>query len=257
MNNNMTYPKETLIQVGLTPIEADVYVLMTSGMCSAKNIIKHTSIKRATVYYVLANLEQRGLISKKNNHLDHEYIIESFDVLQGLAEAKKIEADKLVDGIKNTILSFSKKSDATEDAPTVAFYEGIETMKNIIFSTAYCKHKILKTIIPASSFFWNISDKFIREYVDRRIQNGVKTKSMWEKKIPDEAYRNQYKNISDIRMLPDHVTDSFSTSIFMYDNKVMYISSVENAYCIVITSAEHYNMMSALFEGLWVTSKEY
>jgi hypothetical protein len=43
----------------------------------------------------------------------------------------------------------------------------------------------------------------------------------------------------------------------MYDNKVMYISSPENAYCIVVTSAEHHKMMSALFEGLWMTSEEY
>lgn len=255
--NSMTYPKDTLIQVGLTPIEADVYILMTSGVCSAKNIIKQTKIKRATVYYVLANLEQRGLISKKNNHLDHEYIVESFDVLQGLAETKKIEAEKLVEGIKSTITTFTKQTGAKEETPTVAFYEGIETMKNIIFSTAYCKSKVLKTIIPASSFFWSIEDRFIREYVDRRIQNGVKTKSMWEKKISDDVYQSQYKNISNVRMLPDHIKNLFSTSIFIYDNRVMYISSLENAYCIVVTSAEHFNMMSALFEGLWVTSQKY
>jgi sugar-specific transcriptional regulator TrmB len=81
MMNTMTYPKETLVKVGLTPIEADVYVLMIEGMCSAKSLIKHTDIKRATIYYVLANLEQRGLISKKNNHLDHEYVVEDFNIL--------------------------------------------------------------------------------------------------------------------------------------------------------------------------------
>ncbi len=257
MIHSMTYPKETLVRVGLTPIEADVYVLMIEGMCSAKSLIKHTNMKRATVYYVLSNLEQRGLISKKNNHLDHEYIVEDFDILKGLAEAKKIEAEKLVMNVASTIQSFSKKSEVKEETPTVAFYEGIETMKNIIFSTAYCKSKLLKTIIPASSFFWSIDQKFVQEYVERRVHNGVKTKSMWEKKVPDEVYKNQYKNISNVRMLPDHIKDSFSTSIFIYDNKVMYISSLENAYCIVVTSAEHNKMMNALFEGLWVTSEEY
>lgn len=253
----MTYPKDALVRAGLTPIEADVYILMTSGVCSAKNIIKQTEIKRATVYYVLTNLEQRGLISKKNNHLDHEYIVESFDVLQGLAETKKIEAEKLVEDIKSTITTFAKHATVKEEKPTVAFYEGVETMKNIIFSTAYSKSKVLKTIIPASSFFWSIDNEFIREYVDRRVHNGVKTKSMWERKIPEEDFRKQYKNISNIRILPDHIKDSFSTSIFIYDNKVMYISSLENAYCIVVTSEEHNKMMNALFEGLWVTSREY
>jgi len=257
MIQDMTYPKETLVRVGLTPIEADVYVLMIEGMCSAKSLIKHTNMKRATVYYVLANLEQRGLISKKNNHLDHEYVVEDFDILQGLAEAKKIEAEKLVMNVASTIQSFSKKSEVKEETPTVAFYEGIETMKNIIFSTAYCKSKLLKTIIPASSFFWSIDEKFINEYVDTRVQNSVKTKSMWERKIHEDTFKKRYQNISNIRMLPTHIKDSFSTSIFIYDNKVMYISSLENAYCIVVTSAEHNKMMNALFEGLWVTSEEY
>ena len=257
MIQSMTYPKEALVKVGLTPIEADVYILMTSGICSAKNIIKQTKIKRATVYYVLANLEQRGLISKKNNHLDHEYIVESFDVLQGLAEAKKIEAENLVQNIQSTITTFAKNANTKDETPTVAFYEGVETMQNIIFSTAYCKSKNLKTIIPASSFFWSIDDKFIQEWVDRRIKNGVKTKSMWEKRVPDDVYQNQYRNISDVRMLPEHIRNTFSTSIFIYDNKVMYISSLENAYCIVVTSEEHCNMMNALFEGLWITSKKY
>lgn len=253
----MIYPKDTLIHVGLTPIEADIYLLMANGTCSAKKIIQQTSYKRATVYYALTNLEHRGLISKKNNHLDHEYIVESFDVLQGMAEAKKIESEKIAEGIKNTILTFVKNTQDKEGKPTVAFYEGLETVKNIIFSTAYCKEKSIRTIIPADSLFWNIDETFIREYVGRRIQNGVKTQSMWEKQIDPETFKKQYKNISNIRMLPEHMSNMFSTSIFIYDNKVMYISSLENSYCIVVTSLEHMKMMTALFEGLWINSKEY
>lgn len=253
----MTQPKDVLTQLGLTPIEVDVYLAMTNKALSAKEIMRRTSLKRATVYYALSNLEQRGLISKKNNHLDHEYTLESFDVLQGLAEAKRIETEKVVQEVKNTILTFTKSSGTKDSKPTVAFYEGIETVKNIIFATAYCKEKKIQTIIPATSLFWSIEEKFIREYVERRVKNGVSTQSIWEKKIDDETFERQYKNISNVRMMPANMNNMFSTSIFIYDNKVMYISSLENAYCIVVNSEEHRKMMSALFEGLWAIAKPY
>lgn len=258
MNRIMANPKEVLVNLGLTATEAEIYICMMNGMRSAKEIIKYTNLKRPTVYYTLTNLEHRGLISKKNNHLDHEYTLSSLDVLSGLAEKKRLASEHLVDEVTRLIPNMGNKNSEKDNKPGVAFYEGIETIKNILLSTAYCKSKNIKTIIPKDSFFWQLNDsKFIGEYVERRVKNGVKTQSLWEKKLDEKTFDKFYKNISNIRLLPKSMHDKFSTSVFMYDNKVMYISSVENAYCIVATSAEHYEMMSALFEGLWEHAKPY
>lgn len=254
----MTTPKDVLISLGLTSTEAEIYICMMNNIRTAKEIIKYTNLKRPTVYYALTNLEHRGLISKKNNHLDHEYAVSSLDVLSGLAEKKRLESESIVEEVSMMIPSLKNKMADKDSKPSVAFYEGIETVKNILLSTAYCKGKSIKTIIPKDSFFWQLEDKhFINEYVDRRVRNGVKTQSLWEKKLDDKIFSKFYKNISDIKLLPSNMHNAFSTSVFIYDDKVMYISSIENAYCIIVTSAEHCEMMSALFEGLWGYAKPY
>ena len=257
MNTIMTTPKEVLMNLGLTPTEADIYICMMNGLRTAKEIIKHTNLKRPTVYYALTNLEHRGLISKKNNHLDHEYSVSSLSVLSGLAEAKRVASEDLVEQVGKLIPIISNTISSKDSKPSVAFYEGVETIKNIVLSTAYCKSKNILTIIPKDSFFWNIDKDFLNDYVERRVKNGIKTRSLWEKKLDEAIFAKYYKNISDIKLLPNNMNNCFSTSIFMYDDKVMYISSVENAYCIIVTSKEHCQTMSALFEGIWVHAKKY
>jgi sugar-specific transcriptional regulator TrmB len=258
MNNIMTTPKDVLMSLGLTLTEAEIYICMMNNIRTAKEIIKYTNLKRPTVYYALTNLEHRGLISKKNNHLDHEYAVSSLDVLSGLAEKKRLESESLVEEVTRLIPNLNNKISEKDVKPNVAFYEGVETVKNIILSTAYCKSKQIKTIIPGEGFFWQVKDgHFLNEYIERRVKNGVKTQSLWEKRLDEKTFARFYKNISNIKILPSSMHGRFSTSIFIYDNKVMYISSLENTYCIIVTSAEHYEMMAALFEGIWAHAKQY
>jgi hypothetical protein len=64
-----------------------------------------------------------------------------------------------------------------------------------------------------------------------------------------------YEGVSEVRILPKIMHGKFHTTIFIYDDKTVYVSSKKQSYCVVITSQEHADTMQAWFEGLWASSK--
>src|SRR4051812_7388109 len=58
--------RQLLQEVGLSPTEAEIYQqgVKQSSLIGVHEIQKHTGIKRPTVYYVLGQLEAKGLVSR-------------------------------------------------------------------------------------------------------------------------------------------------------------------------------------------------
>ena len=67
--------------------------------------------------------------------------------------------------------------------------------------------------------------------------------------------RQYYEDISEVRILPKVMLRKFDTSIFIYDDKTLYVSSRKNGYAVLITSQEHADTTQAMFYGLWSASK--
>jgi hypothetical protein len=57
-----------------------------------------------------------------------------------------------------------------------------------------------------------------------------------------------------VKILPEVMQGNFQTTIFLYDDKTLYVSSKKNSYCILITSKEHTETMQAWFDVLWESS---
>jgi len=103
----------------------------------------------------------------------------------------------------------------------------------------------------------HISVRDQEKFVTERNLRKISTRSLWESKIDTKTFTEYYTQPSQIKILPSVMKNKFATTIFLYDDKTLYISSLKNSYCVLITSQEHYNTMSVLFEGLWSTSKPH
>ena len=58
-------------------------------------------------------------------------------------------------------------------------------------------------------------------------------------------------------MLPGGLGERFRSTIFMYDDQVLYISSLASGYALLVKSAEHVEMMHALYGVLWDSSTPF
>lgn len=250
----MNEPKKYLSDLGLSDSEITIYLAMVSGARTARDLVKVTRLKRPTVYYALGCLEKRGLTSKTGLAGDKSFALEPIEKLATIAKEKALEATKLKNNIDELILSLSEISSPSDIKPTVAFFEGIDAVRNTIMEMLYCKNKSICTIAPSNNFFHQVGKDFVEMFIEERIKRKVHSKNLWENDISKDKYDKYYKDFSEIRIVPKVMKGKFQSTIFLYDDKTLYISSKNNSYCILITSKEHRETMQAMFDGLWSVS---
>lgn len=250
----MQEPQKILGQLDLTPSEIAVYTAMLRGSASVRDIMKTTRQKRPTVYYALGRLEERGLI-RRTGRSDGRYAAEPPERLATLVERKKKEIDILAGDVKALIPTLAAKAARRDAKPHVAFYEGVEAVKNVIMETLYCRDRHIDSIAPRDNFFWQVGQDFAGSYVAERALRKIRTRNLWESPIDQKLLRQYYAGLSEIRLMPGVMHGTFSTTIFLFDDKALSISSLDNAYALLVTSKEHHDAMTALFNGLWQCSK--
>lgn len=253
----MQEPRKHLMDLGLSDSEVTVYLAMVSGARTARDIVKTTQLKRPTVYYALGCLEKRGLTSKTGLTGDKSFSLEPVEKLSIIAKEKVLEISNLQKHIDELIPTIAKNYAPSNQKPTVAFYEGVGAVKNVIMEMLYCKNKQINSVVPKQNFFWQIGQDFVELFIEERIKRNIKTKNLWEAAINKELVKQYYEGLSQIKILPEIMHGKFKTITFLYDDKTLYVSSKNNSYCILMTCKEHTDTMQAWFEGLWSVSKPH
>lgn len=253
----MTHPEQELKTLGLTDSETTVYLRMAAGARTARDLIKTTKMKRPTVYYALNSLEKRGLVSKSGKEGEATFALAPFERLVSIAKEKEDEAALLTEQIGELASSLKTSASSVMEKPLVAFFEGIDAVKHVVMDVMYAKGRQVDLIVPEKTFFWGFGEAFIKKYIEERKRRGIKTKNLWEAKIAPRDLKTYYSTYADIRLLPATMKGKFKTTIFLFDDKTLYVSSMENCYAVLITSKEHADTIRALFDGLWSIATPY
>jgi sugar-specific transcriptional regulator TrmB len=252
----MHEPQKYLKNLGLSDSEVTIYLSMVSGVKTAHDLVKVTGLKRPTVYYALGCLEKRGLVSKSRAENDSGYLIASLGRLNILAEEKEREVKELRSAISDLVPSLAMQFTPTDHKPTVVFFEGVGAVKNIIMEMVYCRDKKINSVVPKVNFFHQVSQDFVKLFIEERVRRNIKTKNLWEVPVDKKLVKQYYENLSEIRTLPKVMAGKFKTTTFLYDDKTLHVSSLHNSFCVLITSQEHHDTMQAWFDGLWFSSQK-
>lgn len=255
--NQPNEPLTLLAQLGLEPSESEVYLAMTQGAASVKEIIQLTQRQRPTVYYALGQLEHKGLVSKTGHDYSRKYQLEPLERLAALAHDQQQAAEQLSDQISSLISNLSPTTDQDSTVPSVSFFEGEQAVKNVVLESLYCRQKLIYVIAPRDNFFWQMGEDFVRRYVEERNAAGIAVHSLWDNPISPAVFVKYYGKNAQVRLLPTVMRGHFKTTIFIYDNKTLYISSKNESTCLLVQSKEHCQTMHALFAGLWANATKH
>ena len=241
-----------LEKIGLAPAERNVYVALLEGATSVKEIMKITAEKRPTIYYSLNSLEALGLVSKTGKEYGNKFQVEPVEKLVSIVDQNIEKHNKL----KRDILDITQFYCAKEPGykTLVSYYDDAKAIELAITYTLYCKNKKIKTIVPKKNYFTALDNDFRKEYVEEKKQRGIVTRAVWED-IPNEEVISKYYDKSEVRELPVNMRNNFQTTVFMYDDKTLYISPEKENYAVLIQSQEHSMLMNAIFENIWASAK--
>ncbi len=252
----MNEPRKQLAALGFTDSEITVYLAMVSGTMSARDLINATGLKRPTVYYAIGCLEKRGLISRTGKDGDGKLFLESVSKLERISEEKLRESAGLHEAISNLVPFLESQQSTVGEKPTVAFFEGREAVEQVIMEMLYCKNKQIDSLVPKENFFWQVGKDFVSKFVNERRRRGIHTKNIWQTEVEPELIHKYYPSPSEVRIAPDSMK-TFDSTVFLYDDKTLYVSSKKNGYAILMTSQEHHDTMRAWFNAIWASARAH
>ncbi|HTM67681.1 MAG TPA: helix-turn-helix domain-containing protein [Candidatus Binatia bacterium] len=245
-------PHDVLQRLGLSDSEIAIYLeLSASGALTAAELVKATRGKRPTVYYALRQLIDRGLCHKAGGAGVERFQAEPAKALRRVLDEREREHAQLGKDIDAIIPLFARKGEAAEGMPGVQFYEGEAAMRQAITDTLYCRSRHIDSLAPADNFFFQAGRAFGADYVRERVARKITTRNLWEKALDPATMRSSYAGVSQVRILPKGMHGRFRTTVFAYDDVVLYISSKKNGYALLVRSKEHVELVRAMYDALW------
>lgn len=251
--------KNIFKKLNLGEAEEVTYIALTeSGSVSAGFLARKMHIPRSSLYGYLENLRVKGLVRQSYKFDKKIWQAEPVESLNALIQN---EVDSLLQTKKEfaaILPEFQKKHISNFIAPTMTYFEGVDGLKQM-FRDVLLYHDI-ETV-----GFWSIKDtlqflgkEFMQELISKRIANRISLRVIWpEDKSIDLSQAPFFfpnnKPLRDIRIAPKSLTTSMG--YWVYENKVLFISSKKEAFGFIVESAELADMLRKQFEVFWKMSK--
>ena len=237
--------KETLLKIGLSEKEADIFILIIkSGEITASELSKKGKESRTHTYDTIDKLIKKGLITYviKNNikyfkAVNPKKLLDYLKEKEAKIEEEKQEILRIIPEIKK-LQEVSKK-----DETRIEIYEGQEGLKTI-----------LNDIIREGKEFitWGATSKikdFVPDFVIERYLKEREKKKIRARQLFTDSYGVLKSQVSENRKLPKEFASP--TTTLVYGNKVTIWLWLEIPKVILIENRDLANSYRKHFELMW------
>lgn len=245
--------KKSLLEIGFSPKEADVYLaILVLGRGTASKIARKAHIVRTTVYDILGSLFDKGLVTLTGKEPKQEYVALSPDQLKDYVAKELEKKQNDFKQVKESLVPQLKSIHNVKNRPKVLFYEGKEGLEKV-YEDTLSSHETIRAYANVSEMHEALPNYFPL-YYKRRTEKGIAIKAIFPtNKAGFERAKEDKKEARESALVP---ADKyyFSPEINIYDNKVM-IASWKEKLGIIIESSEIADAMKKVFELAWPEAK--
>ncbi|MBP7134165.1 hypothetical protein KBA73_03025 [Patescibacteria group bacterium] len=255
--------EQHLTEIGLTPSEAAVYTAgLQHGPLGVHEFGRITTIKRPTIYHALHLLEEKGLAAKKGTGRRLVFTMQPAERLRSLLQDQAKQIEKKQDALETLLPLFITKTAGASIETNVEHVEGIAGMKTLVEEALYCKSRRWDILAPKNNFFSQMDPVYAKQFLRTRSSREIVARSLWER--PDTSGAKETRRLTPQelkerhpRYLPDVFKGRFASTLILFDQKVVILSSHDQAEGILIQSSETHQLLSMMFDGLWLVSEPY
>jgi sugar-specific transcriptional regulator TrmB len=234
----------TLKQIGFNEKQAKIYLAsLELGETTIKEIAKKAEIKRTTIYDLLDEMLENGLIKQTIKGTRKKLIAASPKELQIIIQKR----EALLSQIMPTLTSMSN---VEKIRPKIRFYEGREGLIEVYRDTFQYSGEILafasEDVVKVLGIDW--ATNYIKQRVQKKLYyKGIISKSVLIEK--EFASRDQEQMRS--AKIIDGTKYPFSNEIMIYGHQRIAIISAKDSIGVIIESAEIFRTQKSIFELLW------
>jgi sugar-specific transcriptional regulator TrmB len=241
--------KQTLLEIGLSGNEADIYLaLLESESSLVSEIVKKTRLNRTNIYDRLEKLINKGLVSYviKNNR-KYFYAAKPKRIIRYLEE--KEEQIKKEKNDVEKILPELEKFIPVKEEESVEVYEGKEGLKTILEEIIRSKQDILT--YGSDGNFSKILKFYFAHYLRRLEKSRIKMKVIFNYEDIKKPFEWKF---AEVRYIPKEYKSPTETTIYG-DNVAIFILT-EKPRAILINSKIISGSYKNYFNLLWKIAKK-
>lgn len=245
--------KNTLIKIGLTEKEVEVYLfILSTGASSASTISYRTSIAKNSCRYLCEQLKNKGLISIHPKRNTFYYEAEPPEKILYLLENQERELHEKKESFNRILSKLIAINDPNTIIPKTEFYEGFEGIKHVYEDTLKEGDKMIHAFENAEPMTEIVSKYVFKDYIPRRAQNGVFVKVITPKNEAHIKTRNDDKKfMRETRFFSAGITP-IEIEMNIYGNKVALFSyQKEEMFAVILESKAIANSFRSIFEFCW------
>lgn len=245
--------EQELISIGLNEKEAKIYLSsLELGQSTVQSIAVKAAINRATTYFIIDGLMQRGLMSSFHKGKKQYFIAADPERLIEILEQEKEKIENKKENLQKLLPQLRSLNNKQGGRPLVRYYEGkdgVTSMVDEVLKAASGTVYMAYSVDAVNDVF---DEKDVVRWRKIRVERDVKMKVMY-------TYKNgELKDIpnSENTKIP---FDKFpiTCDIAVYGNKVRIASLANRMVGIVIEDEEIAKSMESILKLALESAKKY
>lgn len=232
--------------------------LLENGSSTAGELAKKIHVPRATLYYMLQQLTEKGIILRSLKYGVRTFTAQQPQKILQIFQQKIDHYSKQQEKFKALVPDLERKMAKHYFTPTFQFYEGAKGIQNALKDTilyrdvetlSFWPIKIMSEIAPPDFF-----DFLNRE----RVAANNSLRAIWPQNYKEVDFSKHKffgagKDLKrTVRVAPSGI--DWSMGYMIYSNKVLFISSRREMFAFIVESADLAEVQRVQFEYIWSNS---
>lgn len=244
---NLGELEQFLHDFGLTKKQAKIYLTsLQLGAASIQSIARATKEQRTNLYDAVEALVAKGLMSIVPVGKRHQYEAQDPKALKSVLHEKER-------ALHDVLPQFASLYSAGEVKPRIRYYPGVEGYKLVYEDSLTSREKKLFGIFSVQDIWEVLGREYADDMVARRAKKGIALRVI-RSKAREQAnpYSSRLADLRELRFAPAGM--DFPITTYVYDNKVIMLSSKRELFGLIIESADIAAAHRHYFEALWQIS---
>lgn len=222
------------------------------GESSISKLAVKSDVPRTTIYSLIEDLINVGLITKTMKGGSSNYIANDPEVLAILLEKRQKEIAQSLKSVNDNLSELKSMQNKKSNKPKIEFLEGSEGIKQAYNMTFDAKEIWIQCL--AENYEEVVKGKFFEEYFDKFFKkSNIRSKEIL--KLEDEDYVSSYRSDKNLQLRVPAVSGS-ETDVMVYENKVIFVSfNKERPYALVITDKDIAASIKNIYQLAWKEAK--
>lgn len=241
-------------QLGLKKEHEELYLASLEwGETIITNLARKTKIPRTTVYLLIKDLLDFGLITQTLKDGKTYYVPSSPEVLETLLEQKQKQLQNSIFELKSKIMDIKAMNNSNSKKPKVEFLEGVEGIKQAYERTFEAEEIWFQCL--TEDYEQVTSSSFFEDYIERFFKRSdIRSKEIL--RLEEEYYFSEYKSDNNLQFRVP-VKNKTETDFWVYDGKVTFVSfNKDRPYALIIEDVDIASCVKNMYDLAWKKASE-